>query len=93
METEEEFGWAIRELKNGRRVRRLGWNGKGMWLALCRGYPNGVAPSMRDVEELGVDPEGTVYILPYVMMCTADGSFVPWLASQTDLLAEDWVRA
>jgi hypothetical protein len=31
--------------------------------------------------------------LPYIFMKTADGNFVPWLASQTDILAEDWVVA
>ena len=93
MEIEEEFGWAIRELKNGRRVRRLGWNGKGMWLALQKGYPDGVAINKNTAEVTGL-PEGTVCrFLPYIIMRTVDGSFVPWLASQTDLLAEDWVRA
>lgn len=86
------FGQALEHLKAGGKVARVGWNGKGMWLALCRGYPEGVAPSARAVEELGVEPEGTIRILPYIMMRTADGSFVPWLASQTDLLAEDWTR-
>jgi hypothetical protein len=29
--------------------------------------------------------------LPYIVMKTADNKLVPWLASQTDVLAEDWV--
>lgn len=86
------FGQALEHLKAGGKVARVGWNGKGMWLALCRGYPDGVAPSARAVAELGVDPEGTIRLLPYIVMRTVDGAFVPWLASQPDLLAEDWTR-
>ena len=35
------------------------------------------------------DP-GSKMTLPYIYMCTAQGDYVPWLASQTDLLSEDW---
>jgi len=35
-------------------------------------------------------PEGDGTYLPFLMMKTADDKFVPWLASQTDILAEDW---
>lgn len=78
------FGLAIEALKKGRRVARAGWNGKGMWLGLVEGY------------EYNPDKgEATAYALgcvklPWIGMKTADGCFVPWLASQTDMLAEDW---
>jgi len=66
------FGWAIHELKAGRKLARKGWNGKGMWLKLQ-------APD-----------EHSKMSLPYIYMKTACDNTVPWLASQTDVLAEDW---
>ncbi len=84
------IGQAVRELRAGNRVCRRGWNGKGMYLAYQKGYPNGIPINKNTAEATG-KPEGTVCkFLPYVMMCTATGDFVPWLCSQTDLLAEDW---
>lgn len=71
------FGEALERLKDGHTVQRIGWNGKGMWLML-------IGPedySVRCVSRT---------LLPWIGMKTADGSFVPWLASQTDLLANDW---
>ena len=67
------FGDAIRALKNGHRVTRAGWNGKGMWLELQRPDIN------------------SKMTLPYIYMKTADDQLVPWLASQTDILADDWM--
>ena len=72
------FGLAIEALKKGKRVARAGWNGKGMWLAL-------VQQSQYSVAETDAD-----CLLPWIGMKTADNKFVPWLASQTDVLAEDW---
>lgn len=85
-----DFGDAVRALKNGKRVSRTGWNGKGMWLAYQAGYPDGIPINANTAKATGL-PEGTVCkFLPYLVMRTADGSFVPWLASQTDVLADDW---
>lgn len=84
------FGQALELLKAGRKVSRAGWNGKGMWLALQRGYPDGIAINRNTAEATGI-AEGTVCrFLPYLIMRTVDGAFVPWLASQTDILGEDW---
>lgn len=77
--TELNFGTAIYELKQGNKVARAGWNGKGMWLMLI---PKSHWETTRGLETL----EG----LPWIGMKTADEKFVPWLASQTDILAEDW---
>lgn len=85
-----DFGKALEALKAGRRVARAGWNGKGMWLSYQKGYPEGIAINANTAEATGI-PQGTVCrFLPYLMMKTVDNSFVPWLASQTDVLAEDW---
>lgn len=66
------FGQAIEALKTGKKVARLGWNGKGMWLGLQ------------------IPDEHSKMGLPYIFMSTVTGQLVPWLASQTDILCEDW---
>jgi hypothetical protein len=87
------FGQALEALKRGEKVARVGWNGKGMWLVLQKAYPQGIPINKNTAEATGI-PEGTVCkFLPYIMMKTATGEFVPWLASQTDVLAEDWTRS
>jgi hypothetical protein len=86
------FGDAIAALKAGKRVARAGWNGKGMWLAFVKGknvqiHNMGLGP----VNEHDHDWEARVpRILPWIGMKTADNGFVPWLASQADMLSEDW---
>jgi hypothetical protein len=78
------FGHALCALKAGGRVARAGWNGKGMWLAHVTGWTFNVM--------LGpVDNIPTARSLPFLVMRTAQGDFVPWLASQTDILANDWM--
>ena len=92
-----DFGDAIREMKMGRKVARRGWNGKNMWVALTPGSTcpagsarDGHATFHRAVELPSAESE--VVLLPHIDMRTADGSMVVgWLASQTDMLAEDWV--
>lgn len=86
------IGWAVKQMHNGSRVARTGWNGRGMYLSYQPGYPDGIPINANMAKATGL-PEGTVCkFLPYVTMRTADGAFVPWLASQTDLLAADWVE-
>ncbi|WP_202291262.1 DUF2829 domain-containing protein [Serratia plymuthica] len=73
------FGEAIKALQSGRKVARAGWNGKGLWL------------------ELQVPDNNCKMTLPYIFMSypgdatTTPGARVPWLASQTDMLADDWL--
>lgn len=86
----KDFGWALAQLRLGARVARAGWNGKGMWIAYQKAYPDGIPINANTAEATGI-PQGTVCkFLPYLMMKTADNSFVPWLASQTDILSADW---
>lgn len=73
------FGQALVWLKKGKAVYRTGWNGKGMWL------------------QLQTPDANSKMTLPYIYIeypkghpAYPNGSRVPWLASQTDLLAEDW---
>lgn len=87
-----DFGTALKLLRSGYRVHRSGWNGNGMWISLQKGYPDGIAINKNTADSTGIE-EGTVCkFLPYLMMKTAsvETEFVPWLASQADVLAEDW---
>lgn len=81
------FGQALEALKIGKRVQRAGWNGKNMFLFLVPGSTFEVnRPPL-----LGIYPPGTVIKYhAHVDMKTAQGDVVPWLCSQTDMLAEDW---
>ena len=82
------FGLAIEAMKQGAKVARTGWNGKGMWLQLVIPHSNR-APETPTAMVLSI-PNG-VDTLPWIGMKTADNKFVPWLASQTDMLSEDWM--
>ena len=90
--TGKSFGWAIEQLKAGYRVSRAGWNGKGMYLWLmpaatvkaewCR------EPFLKRLAELN---GGEIECLGSIRMLTADKKILTgWLASQSDILAEDW---
>ena len=84
------FGDAIISLKQGKKVARSEWNGKGMWLILTPGrVVNNLEPNSF-YEKCGF--EAPVTITSHIDMKAADGSMVVgWLASQTDMLAEDWL--
>lgn len=92
-QAEFDFGMAISFLKEGERVARKGWNGKGMFIYLVNG--NTIPKSnLRNEAALQISdsPVDTVKINSHIDMKAADGSIViGWLASQTDMLAEDWV--
>lgn len=84
------FGEALELVKNGKLVARENWNGKGMYVFLV----NGSQFKVNRPPLLGIFPEGTgIDYRSHIDMKTADGSIVPWVASQTDILAEDWVQA
>lgn len=91
-----DFSGALIALKGGERVCRRGWNGKGMWLShvlSIHDIPNGGVNIGQPVYRLTIDCEKDAgpTALPWIGMKTADNKFVPWLASQTDMLAEDWM--
>lgn len=75
------FGMAMVHMQCGKRITRQGWNGKGMFLFLIKEwtYTDGAQDNFPN--------------LPFIAMKTADDKVVPWLASQTDVLAEDWLVA
>lgn len=82
------FGLALEALKKGEKVARKGWSGKGMALFLTPGSQITVSKGR---PLAAVFPVGAVVeYQPHIDMKTAQGSIVPWLCSQTDMLAEDW---
>lgn len=84
------FDKALVACEKGKKIQRSGWNGKGMYVTYQKAYPDGIAINKNTAEATGLT-EGTVCKFhPYLMMKTADNMFVPWLASQTDILAKDW---
>ena len=78
------FGKATEALKLGSKVSREGWNGKGMFVFQVDG---GCWDFTTDV---GAEELNDLDTLPFICMKTADNKLVPWLASQTDVLADDW---
>ena len=97
-QTEFSFGRAVELLKQGQQVARKGWNGKGMFLLLVKGasvtepindcYGD---PTRYDYHPSGQEKGQSLPVLDAIYMKTADNKLVPWLASQTDVLSEDWV--
>lgn len=82
------FGDAVYYLKKGGKVTRTGWNGKGMFLYLvgADSYPAKTAITKAHFGE-----DALVPYRAYIAMKTVDNDVVPWVASQTDVLAEDWL--
>ncbi|WP_027178780.1 DUF2829 domain-containing protein [Maridesulfovibrio bastinii] len=78
------FGKAIEAMKEGRAVRRKGWNGKGIFIKIQSPDEN----SFMSHSYIYIDTTGLKTDNP-----DAPKNRVPWLASQTDMLAEDWVLA
>ena len=82
------FGCALEEMENGKLVARLGWNGKKMFIFKVPGS----AFNVNRAPLLGIFPEGTeITYQSHMDMKTATGEIVPWLASQSDIQATDWV--
>ena len=71
------FGQALHELKEGKHVTRSGWNGKKMFVYY-------VPEGFTEIDNKEVPTQ------PFISMFTAQETSVPWLASQSDLLSEDW---
>ena len=81
------FGHAIKLLKMGYKLARKGWNGKGMFLYYV---PANRYTALTDAAKEIAGEDGKVEYGAYIAMKTAQGNVVPWLASQTDVLSDDW---
>ena len=79
------FGDALAALKNGERAARKGWNGKGMYVFLAHEADFVTDADLSAYDQLEVE------VADMLVMKTAQDTFQPgWLASQADMLAEDW---
>ena len=76
-----DFGWAISQMKKGNKLKRKGWNGNGIFIAIQ--FPD--ENSFMTKPYIFIDTTGLQTNNPDAPKCR-----VPWLASQTDMLAEDW---
>lgn len=83
------FGEAIAVMKAGIPICRTGWNGKGMFLYYV---PENMYPPVTDVAKARFGGNPVPY-RAYIAMKTVDNDVVPWVASQTDILANDWIVA
>ena len=80
--TNLSFGDALTALKSGHKVARSGWNGKGMYVLLVGCTHDPLYSRTVPVEEVSIED--------FIAMYTATGTYNAWLASQTDILANDW---
>jgi hypothetical protein len=86
-----DFGDALFQcVREGDKIARPGWNGKGMYVVYQPGYPDGIQINENTSKATGIAVGTVCRFRPYLMMFTAQGDFVPWVASQTDILATDW---
>lgn len=79
------FGEALEALKLGKHVARTGWNGKGMYLFLIGVKDSG------DYWTYTNGKNDNYPLRPFIAMKTVNDEVVPWVASQSDILVEDWV--
>ena len=82
-----DFGWALAQLKKGKAVRRRGWNGKGQYIELGVDI-HYTGPSGAEIYACHEDIDSMA-----VVFCGTRGVQMGWLASQSDMLAEDWEEA
>ena len=94
------FGLALEALKKGHKVARAGWNGKGMWLSLSGSLHGHLVAAenfwSKNNADFATDNGGKALVLPAITMKTVNahgrvGILMGWLASQTDMLSDDWM--
>lgn len=82
------FSIAVKFLRRGLRVARAGWNGKGQYVFLATDVEFSCEA---DLSELSAKQDSEVQVSDMLVLRTAQGSLQPgWLASQGDILADDW---
>lgn len=90
-----DFSQALIEIKAGKKLKRVGWNGKGMFVLKAGGY-SVAKDKLREgtlIDAAFLEAEGVeeMVIVPHIDMWTTANNYVSgWVASQTDLFAEDW---
>lgn len=92
-----DIGWAVKTMHDGQKVRRAGWNGKGMFIVLMPALylppynTQDTAKKVNDRTAKWVGEDQPLDCQPYIAMYNAQKQWQPgWLCSQADLLAVDW---
>ncbi len=85
-----DFSEALKCLKEGMIVTNDKWNGKGMYIFMQPGYPEGVPANENTASAMGIEEGTVVKVDPYIMMSNAEGKLVPWTPSQMDLFSDGW---
>jgi hypothetical protein len=91
-----DIGWAVKQMWEGDKVRRRGWNGNGMFIVLMphlrlAAHSTTAEPKVNDRTAKWIGEDRPLNVRPYIAMFTASGDWQPgWVCSQADLLATDW---
>ena len=85
------FGTALELVKQGVKIAREGWNGKGLFVVYQKAYPEGIPCNKQTAEAWGLNEGDLFKCEPYLQINTVDGSHAMWVPSIRDCLAEDWV--
>jgi hypothetical protein len=86
-----DFSNALNFCKQGKKIKREGWNGKNQFVVYQKGYPEGIAINANTSQALSIPEKTIVKFSPYLMLKNEQDVCVPWIASQGDLLSEDWI--
>lgn len=86
------FGEALELLKQGKKVARIGWNGKGMFVVFQKGYPDGIPCNKQTADAWGLKEGDLFKCEPYLQIKMVNGSHSMWVPSINDCLAEDWTE-
>lgn len=84
------FGHALHMPKKGIPMTRPGWNGKGLYVVMQKGYPEGIPCNKQTAEAWGMEEGDLFRCEPYLQINTVGGSHAMWVPSITDIFAEDW---
>lgn len=85
-----DFSWALKQMKQGKRIHRAGWNGKGMFAVLQKGYPDGIPCNKQTAEAWGLQEGDLFRCEPYMQLKMVNGSHSMWVPSVNDCLSNDW---
>lgn len=84
------FEFALTALKQGHKLQRKGWNGKGQFVVMQKCYPEGIPANKNTAEAWGIKEGDLFKCEPYLQIQTSSGTHAMWVPSITDLFAEDW---
>ena len=86
-----DFSDALRALKDGKKLQRIGWNGSNMYVVMQKGYPQGIPCNKQTAEAWGINEGDKFVCRPYLQIRNPDDSHSMWVPSVGDILADDWV--